>query len=254
MSSTTWFGADMCAALGAILYSLGQKLNNVELTNIAPNVGGILSRNGFLSHYGRAQIPDQWGSTISYQRFDAKDERYFADYIENQFIQRSEMPAMSPGLLKKFRESIFEIFINAVWHSQTQLGIFSCGQFFLKHSLLSFTVADLGIGIRKNLCQEAGLDLSAEKAIAWATEENNTTRRGPIPGGLGLKLLREFIDLNDGRFLIVSDAGFWERKNHRELIARLPHTFPGTVVNIGINTADSNSYRLTSEPDSDDIF
>ena len=254
MSSATWFEADMCAALGAILYSLGQNLNTVELTNVAPKVWDILSRNGFLSHYGRAKIPDHWGSTISYQRFDDRDDHFFARYMENEFIHRSEMPEMSSGLLKKFRESIFEIFSNAVWHSRTQLGIFSCGQFFPKKGLLNFTVADLGVGMRQNIQDYVGLDLAAEEAIVWATEENNTTRRGPVPGGLGLKLLREFIVLNSGCLQIVSDAGFWQSKNERVSTARLGHPFPGTVVYIGINTADLNSYNLTSDLDADDIF
>ncbi len=149
MGGTSWFDADMCAAFGAILYRLGGNLNTVRLTSIRPGVESILLKNGFLSHYGRERIPDRWGTTIPYQRFDSKDDRYFADYIENELIRRSEIPAMSPGLLKKFRESIFEIFSNAVLHSHTKLGIFSCGQFFPKRDRLDFSVADLGIGMRR---------------------------------------------------------------------------------------------------------
>jgi len=109
MGSVTWFDADMCAAFGAILYHLGDQVNTVRLINVRPGVENILSKNGFFSHYGRKKLPDRWGTTIPYRRFDAKDDRYFADYIENELIHRSEMPAMTVGLLKKFRESIFEI-------------------------------------------------------------------------------------------------------------------------------------------------
>jgi hypothetical protein len=122
MSQTSWFDADMCAALGAILYRLGDNLNTVKLANIRPGVEQVLLKNRFLSHYGREKIPDNWGTTIPYQRFDVKDDRYFASYIESELMRRSEMPTMSPGLLKKFRESIFEIFSNAVLHSRTELG------------------------------------------------------------------------------------------------------------------------------------
>ena len=125
MGATSWFDADMCAAFGAILYRLGTNLNTVKLTHIRTKVASILSKNGFLSSFGRERIPDRWGTTISYQRVDVKDDRYFAGYIENEFMQRSEIPAMSPGLQKKFRESIFEMFSNAVLHSQTKMGIFS---------------------------------------------------------------------------------------------------------------------------------
>lgn len=254
MASVTWFDADMCAAFGAILYRLGENLNTVSLTNIRPNVTNILSKNGFLSHYGREKVPDRWGTTIPYRRFDVKDDRYFADYIENELIHRGEMPAMSEGLLKKFRESIFEIFSNAVLHSRTELGIFSCGQFFPRRSRLDFSVVDLGIGIRRNIKDNKGLDLASEAAIAWATQGRNTTKSGQVPGGLGLKLLGEFIDLNGGCIQIVSDAGYWRRQNRTTVTAPLSYAFPGTVVSVEINTADKNSYKLISELSSTDIF
>ena len=254
MSAISWFDADMCAAFGAILYRLSKNLNTVKLTNVEKNVVSILSKNGFMSSYGREKIPDRWGTTIPYQRFDVKDDRYFAGYIENKFMQRSEIPVMSPGLQKKFREGIFEIFSNAVLHSQTEMGIFSCGQFSPKRDRLDFSVADLGIGIRRNVKENAGLDFAPEDAIIWATEGCNTTKRGQIPGGLGLKLLCQFIDLNEGCIQIVSDAGYWKREKRKTFTARLSQPFPGTVVSVEINTADKQSYALTYELSETDIF
>lgn len=254
MSGTSWFDADMCAAFGAILYRLGENLNTIRLLNIRHSVEAILSKNGFLSHYGRVQIPDRWGTTIPYRRFDAKDDRYFADYIENELIHRAEMPTMSPGLLKKFRESIFEIFSNAVLHSRTEMGVFSCGQFFPGRHRLDFSVADLGVGMRQNIKDNVGLDISAEAAIRWATVGRNTTKRGSVPGGLGLKLLGEFIDLNGGCIQIVSDSGYWKRENRTTTTMPLEHPFPGTVVTVEINTADTNSYKLAAELSAADIF
>ncbi|MFH0822386.1 MAG: ATP-binding protein [Pseudomonadota bacterium] len=254
MRRASWFDADMCAAFGAILYRLGENVNSISLEGIPADVERILSRNGFLSNYGREKIPDTWGTTIPYQRYDAKDDRYFADYIEKKFIHRSEMPKMSVGLVKKFRESVFEIFGNAVIHSRTELGIFSCGQFFPKRCKLDFSVADLGVGIRKNVEDNLGLDLSAEDAIDWATQGTNTTKRGRIPGGLGLKLLTEFIRLNGGRLQIVSDRGYWCLEQESPRKASLMGSFPGTVVNIEINTSDVRSYRLKSELSETDVF
>lgn len=254
MATSSWFDADMCAAFGAILYRLGENLNTVRLVGIRSNVENILSKNGFLSHYGRENIPDRWGTTIPYHRFDVKDDRYFADYIESELMHRSEIPSMSSGLLKKFRESIFEIFSNAVLHSRTEQGIFSCGQFFPTRHQIDFSVADLGIGIRQNVKENIGLDLVPEVAITWATEGRNTTKSGQIPGGLGLKLLGEFIDLNGGCIQIVSDAGYWRREKGKTVATRLSHPFPGTVVSLGINTADTQSYALSSELPEYNIF
>ncbi|MGD0960207.1 MAG: ATP-binding protein [Methylomonas sp.] len=254
LSATTWLDADMCAALGAILYWIGDSLNTVRLTNICADVATVLSKNGFLSHYGRGKISDHWGTTIPYQRFESKDDRYFSHYIETELMRRSEIPEMSVGLLKKFRESLFEIFSNAVLHSHTRLGIFSCGQFFPKRNQLDFSVADLGIGIPQNVKVNTGLELPPEQAIDWATKERNTTKRGQIPGGLGLKLLIEFIDLNGGRLQIISDAGYWMRTSKKTYVTRLNQCFPGTVVSVEINTADRQSYALISELTESDIF
>lgn len=254
MTSAGWFDADMCAPFGALLYRLGQLGNQVHLTNVQPGVEKILSKNGFLSHYGRMLLPDTYGTTIPYQRFDVKDDRFFASYVESRFVRRSEMPRMSPGLVKRFRESVFEIFSNAVIHSQTQLGIFSCGQFFPKRNRLDFSVADLGIGIQRNVKEHTGVDLPAHEAIEWATQAHNTTKRGQIPGGLGLKLLSEFITLNGGRMQIVSDSGYWSLEKDQTQIMLLPRPFPGTVVSVEINTSDTQSYALSSELTDSDIF
>ncbi len=254
MGGTTWFDADMCAAFGAILHNITCQVNAIRLENIQPQVEKILSKNGFLSHYGHERIPDRWETTVSYERFDAKDERYFADYVENELVRRKEIPSMSDGMRKKFRESIFEVFSNAVLHSRTERGIFSCGQFFPKRNALTFSVADLGIGMRQNVRENVGLDFSAVDAIDWATREHNTTKRGPIPGGLGLKLLVEFIGLNGGSVQIVSDAGYWRRKDEQTSTMLLRHPFPGTVVTLEINTADEKSYALQSELPETNIF
>jgi hypothetical protein len=254
MSQVGWFDADMCAAFGAILYRLGDNMNSIHLTNMPTDVEITLSKNGFLSNYGREQIPDTWGTTIPYRRFAAKDDRYFAAYVEEEFVPRSEMPKMSSGLVKKFRESVFEIFNNSVIHSQTRLGIFSCGQYFPNRNTLVFSVADLGIGIRKNVQDNLGLDLSAEDAIEWATQGTNTTKRGRIPGGLGLKLLSEFVQLNGGQLQIVSDTGYWCLGRDGAQKNPLKGSFPGTAVNIEINTSDVRSYCLKSELSKTDIF
>ncbi len=253
LACVTWFEANMCAPFGAILYNIGRRINSIKITNINPNVKAILSKNGFLSNYGRAAMRDIYGTTIKYKRFDTKDDRFFGLYID-RLLTKSGIPRMSCGLLKKFRESIFEIFSNAVIHSKTELGIFSCGQEFPKKKRIDFSIADLGIGIRQNVNKNTGYNFTAEEAIKWALEGRNTTKRGPIPGGLGLKLLQEFIQLNKGRIQIVSDNGYWELSPRRVWTKGLSHPCPGTVVNIEINTADEISYCLSSEINPQNIF
>jgi len=112
---------------------------------------------------------------------------------------------------------------------------------------LDFTIADPGIGIRRKIYAELGLRLNSDRAIKWALQDGHTTRQGSIPGGLGLKLIREFIGLNAGKMQIVSDRGFWECTPNGEALRRMDYGFPGTVITIEINTADTSSYRLSTE-------
>jgi len=253
MSGVKWMDANMCAPLGGILYKLSRQLNTVTVTGLKPGIETVLSKNGFLSNYGREKKQDTHGTTIEYKRFELKDGRYFGSYVETHLKDKG-IPQMSSALLKKFRESIFEIFSNAVIHSETKLGIFSCGQFFPTKHRLDFSIVDLGLGIQANLKQKANLELSAVDAINWAMEGRNTTKNGPIPGGLGLKLLRDFIEINKGRIQIVSDRGYWEFSQGIVSTKELSAPFTGTAVNIEINTADAHSYCLVSELRPENVF
>jgi hypothetical protein len=106
LKNTTWFDAHMCAAFGAILYRLSVNVNTIKMINMRPQIEEILAKNGFLSHYGREKIPDRWGTTIPYHRFNIKDDRYFAEYVERELMSRAEVPKMSQSLQKKFRVMI----------------------------------------------------------------------------------------------------------------------------------------------------
>lgn len=247
MKKMGWYDGNLCSPLGAILYRAGRNLNNINLLNIYKPVEKILSKNGFLTNYGRAQLTDTYGSTIQYKRFEIDEDRVFSYYLDEQ-LRNKAIPEMSIGLHKKFIEGLMEIFSNAVLHSETKFGIFVCGQYYHSGERLDFTITDLGIGIRNNLLTRIGLTLAPDQAIDWAMEGNNTTKVGTIPGGLGLKILREFIKFNQGRLQVVSDAGYWEQHPDGEKVMNIiPYSFPGTIVNIEINTADKKSYRLSSE-------
>lgn len=256
MSRVGWMDANMCAPFGAVLYNY-RLLNRISLPGLDSKLEILLQRNGFLPNFGfdREKLPDSTGTTIEYNRFTKADSSTFKDYVAKHFVGKG-IPNMSPQLHRKFRESIFEIFENAAFHSGTTDGIFTCGQYFPRDYRLDFSVADLGIGIRQKILNNLNLAYDDEEAIVWATSGDNTTRQREDgkPGGLGLKLLKEFITLNSGIIQIVSYNGYWRYEAGSYTTKRLPSPFPGTVVNIEINTADTQSYCLTSELDADDIF
>ena len=253
MQATSWIDADMCAPFGAVIRALESRHVTVRLINMRDNVKEILSKNGFFHQHGGGRLPDTWDTTIAYKQFSVSDEISFSHYVSNDLSGHRGMPRMSAGLRKMFSQNVCEIFSNAVLHSRTQLGVFSCGQFFPKKDRLDFTIADLGVGMRQNIKNCVGVQFSAVEAIKWATE-GNTTKPDGKPGGMGLKSLCRFFYLNEGCVRIVSDAGYWQRHGQQATAATLPYPFPGTVVNLEVNTADTKSYVLQSELDADNLF
>jgi len=162
---------------------------------------------------------------------------------------------MSPGLEKKFRQSIFEVFENCATHSKSNLGIFVCGQSFPRLNRLDLTISDAGVGIRTNVRRILDKKTSSVDAIRWAMKEGNTTKTGSQPGGFGLALLQEFINHNHGKIQIVSRQGYYEFSKEMPIFAKLDADFLGTTINLEINTKDNNSYCLSSEiPSLEDLF
>ena len=161
---------------------------------------------------------------------------------------------MSEMLTKKFKQSLFELFKNAELHASSKSGIFVCGQYYHLTKKLSFTLSDAGVGIHNNVHKFLKKEISDIDSIKWALEEGNSTRENDQPGGIGLKLIKNFMKLNGGKVLIVSGLGYYEFNDSNEHFRTMTHSFPGTCVNIEINTNDSKSYYLRSELNFTDIF
>lgn len=265
MSKIFWIDANMCAPFGALFRSYfsfpNSRNKRINLLDINDDVENILEKNGFLSELciGSQKKPDTFKTVIEYRSFNSSDSILFKEYVENHFIKKhigGHIPEMNDALKKMFRQSIFEIFENAVYHSKTRLGIFACGQYFPNKELLKFSIADLGIGMRRNLYECLNLDYAPESAISWALNGHNTTRQ-PIdgtPGGLGLKLIKNFIYKNGGEIMIISDKGYWSFKHRREDLKPLLFAFPGTAVNIIIHTKGGAGSSMLEEPVLGDVF
>jgi signal transduction histidine kinase len=247
-SRLQWVDANMCAPLAAAIIAPERR---IRLQNLHPSIAAVLQKNGFLGEV----LEDTHGTTIRYQQFDPTGRAEFAAYVEHNFRGKG-LPVMSIGLQREFRRSIFELFENAVAHSNTRLGIFACGQFFPKKHRLHFCLADRGIGIPNSVRGYLGRALRASEAIDWAMTGQNTTRRveDGVPGGLGLKIMRDFIAQNGGAIRVASEDGFWWVRGEDVGRVTLPAAFPGTVVDIENNAADTKMYQLAGEVDPTAIF
>lgn len=238
-----WFAANMAAPLGAVLQKV-RCWNEVANINLIPTVSYILARNGFLVNDGTPKQPDPFNTAMAFTCFGLHESDAFQEYVSRNLADK-ELPAMTRQLRRKFLESLCELFENAKLHSGTRHGVFACGQHFPNKQRLDLAVCDLGIGIREKVRAHRGADISPCDAIQWAFTGRNTTREGDIPGGVGLKVLREFVGKNNGSLHMVSDAGYYELRGSASRLRQLPDCFPGTVVNVSINTADHALYYLS---------
>ena len=248
-----FFAANMAAPLKVILSKVANAPNDIAIINLPSAVEKILRKNQFLCDYGYTKIWDENQTVLPYRAFKLTDSLLFSQYLDEHLVGKG-IPRMTPGLDKRFRQSIFEIFQNCAMHSRSSDGIFVCGQFYPKLHHLDLTISDVGVGIRTNVRRIIDPKISSVDAIRWALEEGNTTKTGPQPGGFGLKLLQEFIELNQGKVQIASRLGYYEFSNGEKNFETLASDFPGTTINFEINTNDAKNYGLRSEISSKDIF
>ena len=159
---------------------------------------------------------------------------------------------MSTGVHEKIVEAIYEIFVNAQIHSETNY-IYTCGQFFPNKETIEFTIVDTGLGFKNIINRRFGRNLNAIQALEWAVEDTHTTKIN-ISGGIGLALLKEFVDKNKGKMQIISNEGFYQYDTNGAITKIFRGEFPETIVNLQFNTNDRQNYSLTSEIDINDIF
>lgn len=253
-SSCSFFEANMAAPLYTVISRLRNDLNIVSVANMPIGVSTILQKNKFLSVFNQPNIKDSNQTTLPFKIFKLSAGDQFNDYL-NYYLRGKGIPTMSKQLTKRFRQSLFEIFLNSTIHSQSESGIFVCGQFYPYKHRIDFTISDAGVGIRENVRRYTGdLKLSSCKAIKWAMIEGNTTKTGNQPGGLGFKLIKKFIQINGGKIQVVSRFGYYEFSANDESVRKMNNDFSGTCINIEINTEDKNNYYLKSELRSEDIF
>jgi hypothetical protein len=254
-SRCAFFDANMAAPLAAVLTLLSvERFNRVEIVNIRTAIKNILCKNSFLVPYGYDPVVDANQTALPFIRLQLKDENSFADYL-NKHLNGKGIPRMTKAMGKMFMQSVFEVFQNVVIHSGSELGVFICGQFYPQLQRLDLTIADAGIGIRTNVRRYLQNNkLSSVAALKWALQAGNTTKTGTQPGGVGLKFLKDFIELNGGKIQIASRYGFYEYNRGAESFPKLTADFTGTAVNLEINTGDTHTYQLSSEISSKDIF
>ena len=208
-----------------------------------------LQKSGFEGNFGgNYQITH--GNTVPYREdntLSTKDS--IINYLTHDWLGPGWVN-VSEKLGSAIVGRTYEIYWNALEHSHSPIGVFSCGQRYPQKKELILTVVDFGVGIPyhvRNFLNKP--ELGADKALKWAFQEGNTTVRDTCRG-LGLGLLKEFVFKNEGKIEVYSHDGYAVINNEVETYAVRSSHFPGTVLNIKFN-CDNNFYCFANEHQGD---
>jgi hypothetical protein len=211
-----------------------------------------LGKNNFRDAFGDKTLIGI-GNSIPYREDLIQDSDRLIDYLKTKWLGRGWVH-VSPLLRDAIVGRVWEIYANAFEHSQSSIGIFSCGQHYPRRRDLSLTVVDYGVGIPSNVRIFArNQNITADTALQWAFQRGTTTKPNGTSRGMGLDLLKEFVKLNKGRLEIFSHEGYALIDETQETFVNRQTFFEGTVVNITFR-CDESYYRFASETPEGPIF
>ena len=187
-----------------------------------------LAQNGFLCDFGHHWEP--WdGNSIPYRSDIEHDPVAIVEYLRYKWLGKGWVN-ISPGLQNIIVGQVLEIYLNAFEHSQSEIGVFSCGQNYPKARTLQLTVIDFGIGIStsvRSLPQNSAK--TTIEALKWAFLLGTTTKQNGVSRGAGLNLLQEFVRKNHGNLTIISNDGYVNISDNIVGYENICTSFSGTL-------------------------
>lgn len=249
MKNCQWLGQNATAALGGLVRRL--HMAGVEVfTDFGGSphpVENHLRRNGFLRAFGQEPLPET-GHAVPFRRDARFDKDALTEYLLQHWIGSGWLD-VSEALSRAIAGTVCEIYINAFEHSNSQVGVCSCGQHYPRSNRLRLSVVDFGIGVVESVRSFArNPSIRADRALQWAfadgssTAQSNTMRRG-----LGLGLLRDLVQVNGGSLKLYSNEGGVLIGDGEERYALRDVAFHGTLVMIDL-VCDERYYALRNEP------
>lgn len=234
-SQSARFDSTYTAPLAVVLNRIEDRNKYFEFGDVPKLMQDLFFKNRFFHGVGIGIRPDGVPATcIPFEHFQTSEADRFYDFLD-QYLEGKGLPPLNSTFCLQLLQCLGEIFVNAEYHSESALGVFVCGQHYPAQQHLVLTIADAGVTIPERIASRFGTYLPPVQALEWAMKKGNTTKKN-TPGGIGLKLLRDFARENHGAVWITSGSAFWEMQSGVETISALDDPFPGTVVTLKIPT------------------
>jgi len=235
--------------IARLIESKGRKVQ-FDFNTAHDKVLTILRQNNFAHFFGHPVFLGP-GSSVPYRedRTDLNHQTNLKDdiisYLSNDWLGHGWVH-VSPRLRNAIVGVVWEIYDNAFEHANSSIGLYSCGQHFPRLRILQLAVADFGIGIPENVRRYLRRHLPPALCLRWAFQEGASTKKQETGRGLGLKLLKDFVNLNHGMLEIYSQNGYALIRDKKERFHNIKNSLQGTIVNIKIR-CDESYYCFADE-------
>lgn len=236
------------AFLGGLIRFLQSNGSQVEIDwgTIHGAILRNLQQNGFQLAFGGGVQP--WrGNSIPFREDMTQARDPIMGYLREHWLGARGV-RVSERLGNAIRGVVWEIYANAFEHAKSHIGVFTCGQLYPKRAQLCLSVADFGTGIPSRVAAAyPRFALRPVEALRWAFRVGNTTASSVARSrGMGLNLLEEFVEKNDGQLIVYSGGARAVFSKHAAQFDEAGAAFRGTIIDIRLKCDDSY-YALLSE-------
>lgn len=259
-STCNYAGVNLTAILGAFVHFVRRKLASstlrIETKTMNLPVYLKLKNMGLLETLDRLDghgFTKKTEDIIPYREFPSSTkEGDVLSYLRDEWLGKNRLN-LSDEVESAVLSSLWEVFANAFEHSGTKQ-VQSCGSYDKKAKTLSLLVGDSGNGIVTSVRDYLESELPAKQALEWALIKGNSTYTANLkesgeeqPRGLGLHLLTELVDINDGSMEIYTDSLFYSRQSEQSSYVDRPLTIKGSWVRLTLNCKDDVMYYFRDE-------
>lgn len=240
-------GVAFLAGLSSYIRKKGGNVS-IDEDTLTSAVKMNLAQNGFIKEITGSSEP--WGgNSIPLRKYTSKDVDLIEKYLEESWIRKGWIH-VSDILSTKIVGNVIELYANAFEHSKSEIEVFTCGQHFPKKKDLALTIIDFGIGIPQsvnNFFIEKGEKYNGISRLETAFQYGFSTKEKGGPRGLGLDLLKNFIQKNNGSMEIYSNNEYARIRYNESTYIMKQFYFHGTAINIKLK-CDEKYYVIDGEP------
>ena len=231
------------AALWCITYSLLAKMRGSDCVLLIPQHGDV---SPYLTSRGVLQFLQNKGVMVDFREVPDPDwgrpivpmSEFETEYEVEEAVNEADLTLMESGLstpdiYSTVTNAFAELALNAVQHSESEVGAFGYIQFYKSRKGPRFVcaVADGGIGIRSSLEQNPNLRslvLDDWTAIDVAMRERVSGTREPTRG-MGLFSVAEDVRKANRQLVVQSGLGTMRIDEGAQGQSRRTKLFPGTL-------------------------